>query len=187
MSDIMLTGQQQFIIEIVKTIAPYVVAIIGLLSAIIVPFCTKNLELEKHRKQFLYEKKYNAYTKYLSIFDDYWHTSRDFIVGLEQLNKNKYETKHDFELYKQNVANLCLKHIEISDYLSMPGLEILIFTNEKIQSKITEITELDANSDLRIDTKAELEQNMLKAKAYIKVLRELSELLMDDLKIKEIK
>ena len=39
------------------------IALSAIIASITIPFITKNLELEKHQKQLLYEKKFEAYSK----------------------------------------------------------------------------------------------------------------------------
>lgn len=183
MSEITLTSQQQFVIEIVKTIAPYIVAIISVLSAIIVPFCIKNLELEKHQKQFLFEKKYNAYSKYFEICDSFWKLSNQTIFNMHLFNIEKYDTKEDFDNQKAKVLALYQEYIKIRDFLTMPGLEILIFINGDIDKKIKEIIEVDVDKNSTFDSKADLEENIKKASRYIQLISELSALLKEDLGI----
>lgn len=155
------------------------VALGGIFVTIFVPFFTKNLELEKHRQQLLFEKKYNAYAKYLERFDDFYHSSSRTIVELEKFNKKRHESKEEFEKHKQEVLEMLKKFFNIQDYLSMPGIEILIFTNEEIQEKINEIAAIKDN----IKTDDSITNNLERLKIYIQILSELSKLLQKDLKI----
>ena len=76
---------------------------------------------------------------------------------------------------------------KIKNYLSMPGLEILIFINQEIADKINEIVSLEETEALIIKTDVELKENSKKIEKYIKVLSELAKLLSEDLGIKENK
>ena len=106
------------------------VAVAAIMVSIIIPFATKNLELEKHHKQFLYEKKYNAYVKYLNIFDDYWNKSQEVLLELNEFNQKKEQTREEFEEHKLKLLESYKEFVKIKNYLSMPGLEILIFINQ---------------------------------------------------------
>ncbi len=177
--------QNQLILEIVKTVSPYIVAIISVLSSLLIPHVTKNIELEKHHKQFLYEKKYNAYVKYLNIFDDYWNKSQEVLLELNEFNQKKEQTREEFEEHKLKLLESYKEFVKIKNYLSMPGLEILIFINQEIANKINEIVSLEETEALIIKTDVELKENSKKIEKYIKVLSELAKLLSDDLGIKE--
>lgn len=163
------------------------VAVAAIMVSIIIPFATKNLELEKHHKQFLYEKKYNAYVKYLNIFDDYWNKSQEVLLELNEFNQKKEQTREEFEEHKLKLLESYKEFVKIKNYLSMPGLEILIFINQEIADKINEIVSLEEKESLIIKTDAELKENSKKIEKYIKVLSELAKLLSDDLGIKEKK
>lgn len=158
------------------------VAISAVMASIIIPFCTKNLELEKHRRQFLFEKKYEAYKKYFNLFDSFWKVSRDVVISIEFMNRG-IENKEDFEQQKQIFLVAFAKFTEIRDYLSMPGLEILVFINKEIENKIKEIIELDTKKEFLLDTEADLITNAKKIEKYIDVLSKLATLLQEDLGI----
>lgn len=179
--------KNQLILEIVKTVSPYIVAIISILSSLLIPHVTKKIELEKHHKQFLYEKKYNAYVKYLNIFDDYWNKSQEVLLELNEFNQKKEQTREEFEEHKLKLLESYKKFAKIKNYLSMPGLEILIFINQEIADKINEIVSLEETEALIIKTDVELKENSKKIEKYIKVLSELAKLLSEDLGIKENK
>lgn len=158
-------------------------SITAIIASVMVPFCIKNLELEKHRRQFLYEKKYNAYSKYFSILDDFWKISGRTVFNMHIFNTENFKTEQDFEAQKRIVLELYQKFIQVRDYLAMPGLEILIFVNEKIESKIKEIVDIDTENQLMINHKNDLQDNVEKVEKYISKLAELSSLLQDDLGI----
>lgn len=180
-----MEANENYTLELIKAIAPYIVAIIGIISGWIIPHLTKNIELEKHRKQFLYEKKYNAYSKYFSIFDEYWYQSKSLLIELEQFNNGIFNTKEDFEEQKKKVIYLFENFQKIRDFLTMPGLEILVFCPKSISEKINSIINLDLEPSLNIDTKASLEDNSKKIQEYIKILREISNMLIADLKLED--
>ncbi len=161
------------------------IALSAIMASIIIPFCTKNLELEKHQKQFLYEKKYNAYAKYFEICDKFWRISGQTVANLHLLNEKQCNSEEEFNLQKSNVINLYREFSRIKNYLSMPGLEILIYINNEIETKIKEIVELDVNPDLVINTKDNLDKNKQKIERYIKLISELTTLLKKDLGIEE--
>lgn len=156
------------------------VAMAGILLTIFIPFFTKDLELEKHRTQLLFEKKYNAYSKYFNIFDDFYHSSMDIVVKIEVFNKKKHKNEKEFEKHKQELIEALKQFFDIQKYLSMPSLEFLMYANKEIEGKIEEIVDIEGN----IDSEASLTENAEKIKVYIKILSELAVLLQSDLKIK---
>ena len=158
-----------------------------IIASVMIPFCIKNLELEKHRRQFLYEKKYNAYSKYFSILDDFWKISGKTVFNMHIFNTENFKTEQDFEAQKRIVLDLYQKFIQVRDYLAMPGLEILIFVNKKVENKIKEIVDIDAENQLMINHRDDLQVNMLKVEKYIGKLAELARLLQEDLEIEENK
>lgn len=159
------------------------VAVAAIMVSIVIPFATKNLELEKHQQQFLFEKKYNAYSKYFKICDNFWKLSSQTIFNMHLFNTEKYETKEDFETQKAKVLQLYQEYMKIRDFLTMPGLEILIFINDDIDKKIKEIIEVDVDKNSTFDSKADLEENIKKASRYIQLISELAALLKKDLGI----
>ncbi len=161
------------------------IALSTIMASIIIPFCTKNLELEKHQKQFLYEKKYNAYAKYFEICDDFWKISGQTIANLHLLNAKKYNSEDEFNIQKTNVIDLYREFSKIKGYLSMPGLEILMYINNDIETKIKEIVELDVDQNLLINSTDDLDNNKQKVEKYIKIISELVTLLKKDLGIEE--
>lgn len=161
------------------------IALSAIMASIIIPFCTKNLELEKHQKQFLYEKKYNAYAKYFEICDSFWKISGQTIANLHLLNAKKYNSEDEFNIQKDNVIDLYREFSKIKGYLSMPGLEILMYINDEIETKIKEIVELEVNQNLLINSKDDLNNNKQKVEKYIKVISELATLLKKDLGVEE--
>ena len=172
-------------LETIKVIAPYVVAIIGIISGWIIPHLTKNIEFEKNRNQFLYEKKYNAYVKYLSIIDKYLEQSQETVLLLHGF-KGKFENKEKFEKYKQILIASYRQFSNICSKLSMPGLEVLIFVNKEIQDEIKKIVEFDTQKELIIDSENDYFENASKVLEYVKVLSRIADLLKTDLRIGEI-
>lgn len=175
------------VIAVVKSKYDSAVAISAIIASIAIPFFTKDLELEKHHQQFLYERKYNAYVKYLNIFDDYWNKSQEVLLELNEFNQRKEQTKEEFEKHKSKLLESYKEFVRIKNFLSMPGLEILIFINQEIADKINEIVSLEETESLVIKTDAELKENSEKIEKYIKILSELAKLLSDDLGIRENK
>jgi hypothetical protein len=159
------------------------IALSEIIASITIPFITKNLELEKHQKQLLYEKKFEAYSKYFEICDNFWRISGQTVINMHLLNKGEFKSKEAFEEQKSKVLALFTEFTKIRDYLSMPGVGILVFINEKAEKKIEEIVKLDVNEESIIDSKDELENNMKKVEKYIQLISELSALLKEDLGI----
>lgn len=161
------------------------IATIAIIASIITPYYTKNLELEKHRRQFLYEKKYNAYSKYFKILDEFWDISSETILNMHFFATQEYELKEEFEAQKSQVIDLYKRFCKIKNYLSRPELEILIFVNENIKTKIKEIVQIDTNKNMIINHENDLQKNMQIIESYIDKLNELASLLQKDLEIND--
>ena len=159
------------------------IATIAIIASIISPYCTKNLELEKHRRQFLYEKKYNAYSKYFKMLDKFWDISSETILNMHFFATQEHKSKEEFEAQKSQVINLYKKFCKIKNYLSRPELELLIFVNKNIETKIKEIIQIDTNKNMIIDHENDLQKNMQIIESYIEKLNELPSLLQKDLEI----
>jgi len=169
---------------VIKGKSEIAVALAGIVASMVIPFGTKNIELEKQKEQFLYEKKYNAYSKYFYLFDEFWKISQKTAVKLRIHNSDTEFTKEEFEERKQDILDWYVKFIEIKDYLSMPGLEILIGVNKQIENKIKEIIKLESNYDSIIGTHKDYKKNKKIIGKYINTLADLSKLLQQDLGIK---
>lgn len=161
------------------------IALSAIMASMIIPFVTKNLELEKHQKQLLYEKKFNAYLKYFEICDNFWRISGQIVINIHLLNTSEFYSHEEFEKQKNKVIELYREFSKIRDYLSMPGVGILIFVNKKIETKISQIVELDIDKTSIVNTQDELKDNIEKIKKYIQIISELTTLLKEDLGIED--
>lgn len=161
------------------------IALSAIMASMIIPFVTKNLELEKHQKQLLYEKKFNAYLKYFEICDNFWRISGQTVINIHLLNTSEFYSREEFEKQKNKVIELYREFSKIRDYLSMPGVGILIFVNKKIETKISQIVELDIDKTSIVNTQDELKDNIEKIKKYIQIISELTTLLKEDLGIED--
>lgn len=161
------------------------IALSAIMASMIIPFVTKNLELEKHQKQLLYEKKFNAYLKYFEICDNFWRISGQTVINIHLLNTSEFYSHEEFEKQKNKVIELYREFSKIRDYLSMPGVGILIFVNKKIETKISQIVELDIDKTSIVNTQDELKDNIEKIKKYIQIISELTTLLKEDLGIED--
>ena len=83
---ILLILSTSVILSIVKENYESAIGIAAIIASMAIPFCTKNLELEKHRQQFLFEKKYEIYKNYLVNFDKFYKLYNDYTLLL-----NDYE------------------------------------------------------------------------------------------------
>lgn len=163
------------------------VALAGIFSSIFIPFFTKNLEIEKHQKQFLYEKKYNAYVKYLNIIDEYYRQAQETILLISGFKGENFKNKEDFETYKEILITSYKQFSELCSRLTMPGLETLIFIQEDVERKIREIVEFGTNENLTLNSECDYFENAKKIQKYINVLADIAGSLKNDLKIGAIK
>lgn len=152
------------------------VAMAGILLTMFIPFFTKDLELEKHRQQLLFEKKYDLYTKYFKLFDNYLYYSKRLIYKIEHF-KIKNQTEEYYNQLKQEITDLNKKVIDAREALLLPNAEFFNYVDKEIRVKMVEV--MDKFQDFEFE--ADLENNQKYLSKNCKVTYELIALLRKDL------
>lgn len=122
------------------------VGIAAILASIAVPFCTKNLELEKHRQQFLYEKKYESYKQYLENFDEFYKLFNDYeLLMNDQLYALQSADKKELENVREKTEKYFANFIKHRTLLVCPPIELRLHYQEEIAIIVNNFAEIETN------------------------------------------
>ena len=158
------------------------VALAGILATMSVPFITKDLELEKHRQKMLFEKKYEAYSKYFEHVNHLLHESQKTLLDYHIFNTHKFNSESDFNNQKAKILKSLDLFYKLKGKINMPAIEIFMFANNKIINQIEHLTDKNAG---KISSEKDLNKNIKNLKKYIENISNLADLMRQDLGIKD--
>ena len=93
-------------LEIIKTLAPFVIAVLGILSPLFTSKYLKNIELKKHKQQLLLEEKIKEYKYFHKVINN-------LCFDLMRMKEDKSKLPHLFNLVA--FKDLCVGFIFISE------------------------------------------------------------------------
>jgi hypothetical protein len=155
-------------IKLIETIAPYIVAIIGVLSPMFTAKYFKNLELEKHKQEIILNKKIEIYKELYSklvtinafhftfIKKENWklHSSNEQLIYFKSLMPSEDEikkfntssTEHRYLTYQQKLNLNIYNHMATScNDLNRYYIINKLFLSENIEKKIKKLLQSISN------------------------------------------